>query len=173
MKENRIFIINPERRFFVPELFWLLLGDIFLAIEVMTLGLTSIWFVFAGGALLAEAAAFVGVPLYVQLIIFIVVALIIFIVVTCLLFVLTRPLAAKKYLNSKVEKTNAEALIGQKGVVKERIQNKMGKGTVFINGMNWPAKSLNGKEIKEDTEVLIHEIQGVKLIVKAAEDKEE
>ncbi len=143
-------------------IYWLAATAGFLLVEILTLGLTSIWF--AGGALLAAAAAFAGGPLYVQLIVFV--------VVTCLLFVLTRPLA-KKYLNSKVEKTNAEALIGQKGVVKERIQNKMGKGTVFINGMDWSAKSLNGEEIEEDTEVLIHEIQGVKLIVKAAEDKEE
>lgn len=142
-------------------IYWLAVTAGFLLVEILTLGLTSIWF--AGGALLAAVTAFAGGPLYVQFIVFI--------VVTCLLFVLTRPMA-KKYLNSKVEKTNAEALTGQKGIVKETIQNKTGKGTVFINGLDWSAKSLNGEEIEKDTEVIIREIQGVKLIVEAVEAQE-
>ena len=142
--------------------YWLAATAVFLLVEILTLGLTSIWF--AGGAFVAAIAAFAGGPIYVQFILFI--------VVTCLLFVLTRPWA-KKYLNSKVEKTNAEALVGQQGIVKETIQNKEGKGIVFINGLDWSAKSLDGEEIEEDMEVIVREIQGVKLIVEAVEEKEE
>lgn len=142
--------------------YWLGATAVFLFVEILTLGLTSIWF--AGGAFVAAVAAFVGQPIYVQFILFI--------VVTCALFVLTRPWA-KKYLNNKVEKTNVEALQGQQGIVKETIQNKEGKGIVFINGLDWSAKSLDGEEIEKDTEVIVHEIQGVKLIVEAVEEKEE
>lgn len=127
-----------------------------LLIEILTLGLTSIWF--AGGAVLAAVTAFVGGPLLLQLAVFI--------AVSCLLFFFTRPLA-QKYLNSSVEKTNVEALIGQHGIVRETIDNFQGKGKVYVNGMDWSAKSLHDEEIPEGTEIVIHKIQGVKLIVDA------
>ena len=73
--------------------YWLIASAVFLLVEIMTLGLTSIWF--AGGAVVAAIAALFGVPFLVQMLIFI--------VVTCLLFALTRPVA-KRYLNSKVQK---------------------------------------------------------------------
>ena len=129
---------------------------ILLLIEILTLGLTSIWF--AGGAVLAAVTAFVGGPLLLQLAVFI--------AVSCLLFFFTRPLA-QKYLNSSVEKTNVEALIGQHGIVRETIDNFQGKGKVYVNGMDWSAKSLHDEEIPEGTEIVIHKIQGVKLIVDA------
>ena len=129
---------------------------VLLLIEILTLGLTSIWF--AGGAVLAAVTAFVGGPLLLQLAVFI--------AVSCLLFFFTRPLA-QKYLNSSVEKTNVEALIGQHGIVRETIDNFQGKGKVYVNGMDWSAKSLHDEEIPEGTEIVIHKIQGVKLIVDA------
>ena len=68
--------------------YWLIASAVFLLVEIMTLGLTSIWF--AGGAVVAAITALFGVPFWVQMLIFI--------VVTCLLFALTRPVA-KRYLN--------------------------------------------------------------------------
>lgn len=61
--------------------YWLIASAVFLLIEILTLGLTSIWF--AGGAVVAAIAALFGVPFLVQMLLFI--------VVTCLLFALTRP----------------------------------------------------------------------------------
>ena len=60
-----------------------------------------------------------------------------------------------------------EALIGQHGIVRETIDNFQGKGKVYVNGMDWSAKSLHDEEIPEGTEIVIHKIQGVKLIVDA------
>lgn len=136
--------------------YWMGAAAVLVLIEILTLGLTSIWF--AGGAVLAAAAAFLGAPLLLQMVIFV--------VVSCLLFFFTRPLA-QKYMNSSVEKTNVEAMIGQHGIVKETINNQHGKGLVYVNGMDWSARSMDGEEIPEDVEVVIHKIQGVKLIVKA------
>lgn len=65
--------------------YWLIASAVFLLVEIMTLGLTSIWF--AGGAVVAAIAALFGVPFWVQMLIFI--------VVTCLLFALTRPVAKR------------------------------------------------------------------------------
>lgn len=137
-------------------IYWMGAAVVLLLIEILTLGLTSIWF--AGGAVLAAVTAFVGGPLLLQLAVFI--------AVCCLLFFFTRPLA-QKYLNSSVEKTNVEALIGQHGIVRETIDNFQGKGKVYVNGMDWSAKSLHDEEIPEGTEIVIHKIQGVKLIVDA------
>ena len=135
--------------------YWLIASAIFLLIEIMTLGLTSIWF--AGGAVIAALAALFGVPFVVQMVLFI--------VVTCLLFALTRPVA-KRYLNSKVQKTNTDALIGQIGLVKETINNMESKGLVQLNGQDWTARSIQpGEIIPKGSEVIIKEIQGVKLIV--------
>ena len=70
--------------------YWLIASAVFLLVEIMTLGLTSIWF--AGGAVVAAITALFGVPFWVQMLVFI--------VVTCLLFALTRPVA-KRYLKQQ------------------------------------------------------------------------
>lgn len=142
-------------------LYWLIAVGAFLLIEILTLGLTSIWF--AGGALVAWIGALLDAPLLVQFILFI--------VVSCILFFFTRPIA-QKYFNSSVEKTNAEALVGQHTVVAKAISNDEGTGSVHINGMDWSARSFHGEDIDEGTRVVIHEIQGVKLMVSPLEEKE-
>jgi membrane protein implicated in regulation of membrane protease activity len=134
---------------------WLLLAAIFVVIEIISLGLTTIWF--AGGAFIAALAALAGGNLVIQIILFAVVSIV--------LLVVTRPVA-KKYLDSKTEKTNAEALIGQKAMVLDEVNNLMQTGRAKINGMEWTARS------KEDAVIIpageqaeIVEIQGVKLIL--------
>jgi len=135
--------------------YWLIASAVFLLIEILTLGLTSIWF--AGGAVVAAIAALFGVPFLVQMLLFI--------VVTCLLFALIRPVA-KRYLNNRVQKTNTDALIGQTALVKETINNMESKGYVQLNGQDWTARSAEaGEIIPAGCEVVVKEIQGVKLIV--------
>lgn len=143
-------------------IYWFIAVAAFLLLEILTLGLTSVWF--AGGAALAAVAALLGAPLFVQLIIFI--------GISCLLFTLTRPIA-KKYLNNKVQKTNADALVGQKAIVKEPIENIKGQGMIYINGLDWSARSADGENIPAGANVIIKEIQGVKLIVETEKEKEE
>lgn len=135
--------------------YWLIASAVFLLVEILTLGLTSIWF--AGGAVVAAIAALVGAPLWGQILLFI--------FVTCLLFALTRPIA-KRYLNSKIQKTNTDALIGQRGIVKETINNMESRGRVQLNGQDWTARSMEaGEIIPVGSEVKVRRIQGVKLIV--------
>lgn len=135
--------------------YWLIASAIFLLVEILTLGLTSIWF--AGGAIIAAIAALFGAPFWGQMILFI--------LITCLLFALTRPIA-KRYLNNKVQKTNTDALIGQQAIVKETINNMESKGRVQLNGQDWTARSMEaGEIIPVGSEVTVRKIQGVKLIV--------
>jgi membrane protein implicated in regulation of membrane protease activity len=128
-------------------------------IEILTLGLTTIWF--AGGALVAFILAFVGFDLPVQIIVFLLVSI--------LLLVLTRPVAIK-FFNKERQKTNAESLIGQKAVVIEKIDTLHGIGRAEVNGMEWSAKTDEEEQIIEAGEIVtIEGIQGVKLIVKKEE----
>ena len=137
-------------------IYWLILFIVLLVIEIITLGLTTIWF--AGGALTAFVLSMLEVPSTVQWAVFCAVSLI-------LLFA-TRPWAVRCFNNQKKEKTNVDSLIGRTAVVTSEIRNLEGKGEVFVNGLTWTARA--GEDslvIKEDTHVTITAVQGVKLIV--------
>ena len=134
---------------------WLVLMVAFLIIEIATMGLTTLWF--AGGALAAFLVGVVGGPIWLQVLVFFAVSII--------LLLFTRPIAVK-YYNKNRTKTNAESLIGQHAVVKEEINNLEGKGKVYVNGMEWTARTRSDEErIAVESTVSILEIQGVKLIV--------
>lgn len=150
-----------ERGVPMQTIYWLVLFVILLVIEIFTMGLTTIWF--AGGALAAFLAGVLGFGLAVQIVVFL--------VVSVLLLVLTRPIAVK-YFNKERQKTNAESLIGQQGLVVEDIDTIHAKGVVEVKGQEWSAKTdePDGK-IAKNTVVIIDGIQGVHLIVRAREEK--
>ena len=81
-------------------LFWVILLVGFVVIEVLTMGLTTIWF--AGGALAAAIMAALHLPSYVQIATFIVVSMV--------LIFFTRPIAVR-YFNKDRVKTNAESIV--------------------------------------------------------------
>lgn len=134
---------------------WLILMAVLLVIEIATLGLTTLWF--AAGALVAFIIAAVGLPIWLQIVVFVVVSVI--------LLICTRPLATK-YLNSKTSKTNAESLVGKTAKVTMDINNIQAQGQVVIGGMEWTARSTDDAvSIPAGAVVMIHGISGVKLIV--------
>ena len=140
---------------------WLGLLAVFLVIEAITVGLTTIWF--AGGALLALTLSFCNVPVWVQIAVFL--------IVSFLLLIFTRP-AAVRLMNRRTEATNVQALIGKTAVVTETIDNLRETGLVHVGGLDWTARSReNGQIIAEDTVVTILEVTGVKLIVEVCEEK--
>ena len=132
-----------------------------LAVEIATLGLTSIWF--AIGALAATVAALLNLPLWMQNTLFIAVSLV-------LLF-FTRPIAVK-YFNKDRIKTNAESLIGKQAIVISGIDNLQGTGQIMVSGQEWSARALDeAVRYPVGAVVEVTAIQGVKLIVR--ERKEE
>ncbi len=143
-------------------IYWLAIFIVLLVIEIITMGLTTIWF--AGGALMALAAGLLGFGNTVQIVVFV--------VVSALLLILTRPLAVK-YFNQERLKTNAESLIGQRALVIEDIDTLEARGRVEIRGQEWAAKTdePDGK-LAKNTVVVVNGIQGVKLIVRAREERE-
>lgn len=138
---------------------WTVLLVVLVAIEVATMGLTTIWF--AAGALVATIAAACNAPLFIQIALFL--------IVSVLMLVFTRPVAVK-YFNKDRVRTNVESLVGQKGIVTGEINNLKGCGQVTLNGMEWTARSvLQGCVIPEGSVVVVKEIHGVKLIVELEE----
>ena len=101
------------------EIFWLIAFGVLLLIEILTLGLTTIWF--AAGALVAFLAAALNMPLLVQVIAFLVVSI--------LMLIFTRPIMTK-HLNAKTTKTNAESLVGEKARVLIPVNNLDRKSVV-------------------------------------------
>lgn len=144
----------------MEPLMWLIVLAVFLVIEAITVGLTTIWF--AGGALVAAIASGAGAGILVQWILFLVISLV--------LLIFTRPLAVR-YMNKGVPKTNVNSLIGEKAVVIQKINNLEQTGQVRINDIEWMARTSSDEvTIPEQTVVTIEAVQGVKLIVK--EEKE-
>ena len=77
----------------------------------------------------------------------------------------TDPKAVRKYLNPKIQKTNADSLVGKECPVTEGICNLRSQGQVKVNGMTWSARSADDSEVPAGSIVRIERIEGVKLIV--------
>ena len=138
---------------------WLGLIILFLIIEIITVGLTTIWF--AGGALVALLAGCLGLGTAGQVILFLVISFV--------LLLFTRPVAVK-YINPHRTRTNYEEAIGQELRVIETIDNRMGTGKVLLNGIEWTARSeKEDTVIPADAIVTVVAVSGVKLIVKTEE----
>ena len=145
------------------EILWLVAFGVLLLIEILTLGLTTIWF--AAGALAAFLMAVLSLPFMVQMIVFI--------AVSALLLVFTRPIMTK-HLNAKTTKTNAESLVGEKARVLIPVNNLKSEGQVMVNGMEWTARSTKDEvTFAKDEMVKIVGISGVKLIIEKLNKEEE
>lgn len=135
-------------------LIWLGIFAFMIVAEVASVGLTAIWF--AGGAVIASFAAFLGADVVWQIVIFMAVSLV--------LLVVLRPLAKRKMLKH-ITPTNAESLIGQIYPALSRIGPGHEAGQIRIGDVEWRAISEDGNVIPEGTAVIIRRIEGTKLIV--------
>ena len=134
---------------------WLLILIITVVIEFLTMGLTTVWF--AGGALVAGIAALANLPVWLQIIVFLLVSI--------LLLIFTRPVAVK-YFNKERIRTNVESLVGKQAIVISEIDNLQGVGQVSVGGQEWSARNfVEGKLLAPGTIVRIRAVNGVKLIV--------
>ena len=134
---------------------WLAAAIILMIVEGLAPGLVSIWF--ALGALAAMVSAMLGAPLWLQLVWFALVSVV--------SLILTRPLA-KRYVNARAVRTNADMAIGQDCVVTEAIDNVLGRGAVSVGGKIWTARMREADGKAEKGAVLrVVRIEGVKLIV--------
>lgn len=134
---------------------WLGILAVMVVAEILTTQLVSIWF--AVGALAAFFVALAGVEeIWIQIIVFV--------VVSAIAIAVTRPIV-RKLVNRKAVPTNADMVIGQTGVVIDKIDNDAETGLVKVNGSVWTARAADGSVIGTDEKVTVQEIRGVKLLV--------
>lgn len=131
--------------------FWLLVVIILGIIEVLTINLTTIWFIVSG--LITLFLSFVIENFTIQVSIFVIFGII--------LLVTTRPVLIKYFFKNK-EKTNIDRIMGMKGIVVEDISEKE-YGAVKVDGKVWTAYSKNN--ISKGTHIKVLNINGNKLEV--------
>jgi len=146
----------------VMTIVWTAAIIVFGVVEAVTAGLVCIWF--AVGAVAALVVAFIGVPLWAQIAVFL--------VVSAAALAATRPLL-KKITQGKVTPTNADRVLGEIAKVTETIDNENSAGAVYVDGKTWTARSVDETIIPAGSRVKIEKLQGVKLLVKPVEEKME
>jgi len=134
--------------------FYIVLFVVFMAVEAMSFNLITIWL--AISAFLTSFYAWAFPTHYVP-------QAFIFIVLSIILIVATKPIV-KKFIKTH-EKTNADSLIGETGIVTVAIDPLNLSGQVRVRGQVWSAKSETDTEISENKKVKILKIEGVKLVV--------
>lgn len=139
----------------MESILWMAIIIVLIVVELLTLGLTTIWFV--GGGIIAFFIALFGGPLWLQILSFVIGSIV--------LLVFTRPIAMK-YFNKDRKKTNIDSILGKEAKVIEKIDNFDQTGAVLLNGQEWTARSFADNEVIEvGSKVFVKEIKGVKLIV--------
>ena len=142
-------------------IFWLAAMVVFILAEAATVTLVSIWF--AAGALAAIVVALLGGGIGFQVVVFLTVA--------SLMLISLRGVV-RKYIRPKIVRTNVDSIVGSTGVVVTPINNVAALGRVKLSGMEWSARSTDSTHIPEGTLVRVDRVEGVKVFVSLAEQKE-
>ena len=143
----------------VAAIIWFVLLLVFLVVEAACpIHLVSIWF--AAGSFVAMIAAYLGAAVWLQILLFLVVA--------SAMVAMLWPFI-QKFLNPKLSKTNVDAIIGSEGYVTADIDNVAATGQVKLGAMEWTARSTSGKAIPKGSLVKVDRIEGVKAFVSLVE----
>ena len=137
--------------------YWLIAAIVLVILEIMTAGFGVICF--AIGAAFAALVSGLGGTLTWQVVVFVVVSM--------LAFIFLRPVVIR-FLDKKSKnvKTNADALVGRKGVVSECIDAEQHTGRVAIDGDDWKAVSEDGSVIEKGVNVEIVKLDSIIVTVK-------
>ena len=140
---------------------WLAVMIVLIVIEIITVGLTTIWF--AGGALVAMFVSALGGGMMLQIIVFL--------IVSFALLIFTRPFAIK-YIKKNRVKTNYEGIIGKVVRITQDVDNIKETGCAIVNGQEWTVRAAdNENKIAAGSLAKVVNISGVKLIVEKYEEE--
>ena len=134
---------------------WLAVMALAVFLEAVTMTLVSVWC--AVGALVTVFAAYFGVSLQAQILIFVGVSIVVAAV--------ARPLA-RRYADPHRVPTNADRVLGMEARVTETINNEYPTGAVYVDGKTWTARSADGAVISKGELVEVQWMEGVKLFVR-------
>lgn len=133
---------------------WLVVAISAIIVEAATVQMVAIWF--APAALVAMVSAIFGVPLVVQIALFVAVAAL------CVAFLYKK---LRKNIADDCGKTNLDAIIGMTAKVETEIPAD-GVGRVTVKGISWQAACPGGAPVGAHVRVL--SIDGVTLICEQA-----
>ena len=137
--------------------YWAILALLFIVIEVFTTSFAFLSFTF--GALGSSLFSFFEFSFDMQLLVFC--------ILTILSFIFVRPIVLRlTQREGEVKKSNAQALLGRKGVVEDDF-TELG-GRVVLDGDSWKAIS-DDRHIKKGDIVEIVEINSIILTVRKKE----
>ncbi len=145
----------------IAIIFWGIVIIIGIIVELMSLGLVSIWFSIA--AVIPLILAILGVDPFIQIIVFL--------LLSAILILYTRRIASK-YLIKHKKITNFDRVIGQIVKVTKDITLD-NKGEVYVDGKFWSASVNENIAIYSDDHCKIEAVQGVTLIVSKINNKGE
>lgn len=134
---------------------WIIVALVLVIVEIFTSGFAVICL--AVGAVGGSIAAACDCSFKIQLLAFAIASFI--------ALLLVRPLLLRFFPKEEKVKTNANAMVGRRGVVCNAIEGVEG-GRVMIDGVDWKARSANGEDIAQGEKVEIVEIDSIVLIVK-------
>ncbi|MBE6174236.1 MAG: NfeD family protein [Rikenellaceae bacterium] len=136
---------------------WVIVALLFVIVEIFTTGFAVMCISF--GCLFGAAASALEWDVKWQLLAFA--------VGTVLAFMTVRPLVYKFFYKKGQEvKTNAEALVGRRAIVTERIEGELHPGRVKIDGDDWKAVCESAEPIEVGAAVEVTAINSVILTVK-------
>ena len=132
---------------------WIAVIAILIFAELATTPLVAIWFM--PSAVVATVLSFFNVPIYVQLIVFVIVSVV--------FIIFSKPIFNKMF-HLKHTPTNADTVIGEHAVVVEEVCNLESRGLVKVRGQVWSARSADDTLLEPGEIVSVISIEGVKLI---------
>lgn len=124
-------------------------------LEMVTVQLVSIWFVF--GAIGAAVTCVFTDNIAIQFAVFVAISLI--------ALIATRPLVKRFKERAKTVRTNVDMNIGKEVRVMTAIDNEKGTGEIKIGDTIWMARTLDGSVVPEGARVVIQAVEGVKMMV--------
>ena len=136
---------------------WLLVVILLTLVEVMTVNLTTIWFVASG--IVAIFVSMITDNFIIQLGIFTVLGIV--------LLITTKPFLQKRLVTNK-QATNLDRVVGMTGIVTIPI-SKNNSGEVKVDGKLWTAISKDN--LKKGDFIKVINMEGVKLTVRKEEEK--
>lgn len=140
---------------------WVILCAAFIIGEIFTAGFYL--FPFAVGTGVAAILTLLGLPTWVQWVSFI--------VLSAVLVIFSRRLV-DRFTKEPPERTNVDRLIGEIGLVTERIEPLPDTGRVRVKKDEWRATTADHSTIEKDSRVRVIRVEGAHLVVEKVEQSE-